>query len=787
MNGSNKRSGTERRPDSEMVKRVKGAIQGIVQGVGFRPFIYQLAHRFHLAGYVINTSQGVTLEVEGPEIRITSFFNAIVTENPPLAQISALDQIEIPVLGEGSFEIRESKSGLSRSALISPDVSICPDCLAELRDPNDRRYRYPFINCTNCGPRYTIIQDIPYDRPSTTMRKFEMCPTCRREYEDPSNRRFHAQPNACWKCGPQTALHDRNGSLLACADPVQEAIRLLQDGAILAVKGLGGFHLAVDATNHQAVVRLRKRKHREEKPLAVMVPDLQAARDTTQVSPEEAAILTSRQRPIVILRKRHSHGLSPQVAPRNRYFGIMLPYTPLHYLLMDAPFKALVMTSGNMTEEPINIDNSSAFLNLKGIADCFLVHSRDIYLRSDDSIVRVINRVSRQIRRSRGYVPTPIFLPESFPSLPPVLAVGGELKNTVCLTKENRVFLSQHVGDMENLETYEFFTLTISHLQRILEIEPAVIAHDVHPDYLSSRFARKQSHVTRIAVQHHHAHIVGCMAEYGIAGPVIGLAMDGTGLGTDGHIWGGDIILADLVSFQRKAHLDYIPLPGGDAAAKFPWRMALVYLHKSYDDALFDLDIPFVQHLDKTQAAIVVRMARQGVNSPLTSSCGRLFDAVSSLIGLRDKNVYEGQAPIELEMCQRQGEKRHYPYRIEKGENHHHLLTADLIRSIVEDLEKGTCKGTISARFHNTIIQMLRETCHVIREETGIEEVAMSGGSFQNATLLSSLTKLLEQDGFRVYSHRLVPTNDGGLALGQAVCAGLRSRKWKGRYSYAGR
>ncbi len=764
-----------------MIKRIKGTIQGIVQGVGFRPFIYQLAHRFGLTGYVINTSQGVTLEVEGPENHIADFFEAVVEESPPLARISALDQQEIPPLKDNAFEIHESKTGLGRSALISPDVSICSDCLAELRDPNDRRYRYPFINCTNCGPRYTIIQDIPYDRPSTTMRVFKMCPACSEEYENPSNRRFHAQPNACWECGPRTALHDQDGSLLPCADPVVEALRYLQDGAILAVKGLGGFHLAVDAANHKAVVRLRKRKHREEKPLAIMVPDLETARDIARISPEEAAILTSRQRPIVILRKRRSHGLSSEVAPRNRYFGIMLPYTPLHYLLMDG-FKALVMTSGNMTEEPINITNSAAFRNLKGIADYFLVHNRDIYLRSDDSIVRVINRVPRQIRRSRGYVPTPIFLPESFPKLPPVLAVGGELKNTICLTKENRVFLSQHVGDMENLETYEFFKLTISHLRRILEIEPVVIAHDLHPDYLSSRFAREQKNIACMAVQHHHAHIVGCMAEYGITGPVIGMAMDGTGLGTDGHIWGGDIILADPVSFQRKAHFDYIPLPGGDAAARFPWRMALVYLHKAYGDALFDLDIPFVEHLDETQAAIVIRMAQQGVNSPFTSSCGRLFDAIASLIGLRDKNVYEGQAPIELEMCQRRDENGRYPYRIEKSENHYHLLTAELIRGIVGDMGKGTSRGIISARFHNTITQMLRQTCLLLRDETGIEQVAMSGGSFQNGTLLDNLTRMLEQDGFQVYSHRLVPSNDGGLALGQALCAGFRVSKWKGRY-----
>ena len=766
-----------------MVKRTKGAIQGIVQGVGFRPFVYQLAHRFNLAGYVINTSQGVLLEVEGPETRIGDFFEAIISETPPLARISALDRSEIPTLGEHSFKIKESRAGLGRSALISPDVSICPDCLSELRNPNDRRYRYPFINCTNCGPRYTIIRDIPYDRPSTTMRKFEMCPACKAEYDDPSNRRFHAQPNACWECGPQTALHDLDGNPVACSDPVREAARLLEEGAIVAVKGLGGFHLAVDATNHKAVVRLRRRKHREEKPLAIMVPDLETAREIARVSDEEAAILTSRRRPIVILRKHRSHGLSPQVAPRNRHFGIMLPYTPLHYLLMEAPFKALVMTSGNMTEEPINIENHAAFINLKGIADFFLVHNRDIYLRSDDSIVRVINRVPRQIRRSRGYVPEPIFLPDRLPGLPPVLAVGGELKSTVCLTKENRAFLSQHVGDMENLETYEFFRLTMSHLRRILEIEPAVIAHDLHPDYLSSRFAREQEDISLIPIQHHHAHIVSCMAEHGAVGPVIGLAMDGTGLGTDGRIWGGEILLADPVSFERKAHLDYIPLPGGDAAAKYPWRMALIYLHRAYGDELFDLDIPFLKHLNEEEAGIVIQMARQGVNSPLTSSCGRLFDAVASLVGLRDKNAYEGQAPIELEMRQRRGETGEYPWRIEKGEDLRRLLTDDLIRGIVEDLAHGTSKGVVSARFHNTIMRMLQDMCRLLREETGIEEVAMSGGSFQNATLLTGLARMLEQDGFQVYTHRLVPSNDGGLALGQAVCAGLRLREWKGRYT----
>ena len=608
-----------------MNKRVKGTIEGIVQGVGFRPFIYQLAGRYNLAGYVGNTSSGVDVEAEGPVEQIQAFQRAIASESPPLARISAVFWEEISPKRDKDFAIATSRAGNERTALISPDVCICPQCLSEMMDPQNRRYQYPFINCTNCGPRYTIIQDVPYDRAVTTMKTFSMCPVCREEYHNPDSRRFHAQPNACWDCGPVTSLHRSNGENVPCHDPVRKTIELLSEEHILAIKGLGGFHLAVDAANHKAVVRLRKRKHREEKPLAVMVKDLETAQKIAHVNRSEAVLLTSRQRPIVLLKKRRSHGLSPQVSPRNRYVGIMLPYTPLHCLLMEGPYSALVMTSGNRSEEPITIDNGEAFQRLRDIADYFLVHNRDIHLRSDDSVLRVVSQVPRQIRRSRGYVPEPIFLHESMKEMPPVLALGGELKNTVCLTKENRAFLSQHVGDMENMETADFFQMTISHLKKILDITPIVIACDQHPDYLSSRYAKDQQECPSIAIQHHHAHIVGCLAENSISGPVIGLAMDGTGLGSDGAVWGGEIMTADLVSFERKAHLDYLPLPGGDAAAREPWRMALVYLQRTFRDELFHLPIPFVQNLDRERAGLILQIAEKGIHSPLDFQLRQTF------------------------------------------------------------------------------------------------------------------------------------------------------------------
>jgi hydrogenase maturation protein HypF len=718
----------------------------------------------------------VDLEVEGSPEDVERFFTALVEERPPLAHISAVTRTDdLPPTHGSRFEIRESRTGEARSALISPDVSVCEDCRRELDDPRDRRYRYPFINCTNCGPRYTIILDIPYDRPLTTMSGFVMCAACRAEYEDPEDRRFHAQPNACPRCGPRLALHDAAGEPLDCDDPVEETIRRLRAGEILAVKGLGGFHLAADAGLDEAVRRLRRRKHREEKPFALMVPDLEAARALARVSSEEAEALTSIQRPIVLVEKREDHGLSPAVAPRNRYFGIMLPYTPLHHLLLrEGGFRALVMTSGNLSEEPITIANEEAFQRLRQVADAFLVHDRDIHLRSDDSIVRVVQGVPRQIRRSRGFVPAPVFLQDSLSALPPVLAVGGELKSTVCLTKENRAFVSQHVGDMENLETLDFFRLTVDHLERILEIEPRAVACDLHPDYLSSRYARERSGLPRIEVQHHHAHVVSVLAENRVPGPVIGIALDGTGLGDDGTIWGGELLLADLASYRRAAWLQPAPLPGGDAAARFPRRMALSYLHRAFGEGVLDLPVPFVRELDREEAGIVLQMVSRGVHSPLTSSCGRLFDAVSALLGIRGENRYEGQAPMELEAAQETSETEHYPWETERVGEGRVLMTDPLLRAVIEDLAAGLPSGRISRRFHNTLVRMLAAVCRTLRDETGIEAVALGGGSFQNVTLFTGLHRALAEDGFTVHTHALAPTNDGGLSLGQAVAAAAK-------------
>ncbi|MFP4088210.1 MAG: carbamoyltransferase HypF [Desulfobacteraceae bacterium] len=775
------------RPKSPMEERIKGAVQGIVQGVGFRPFVYRLATQHALSGYVTNTPTGVDIEVQGPENSVRRFMESLTAQPPPLAHIASVQWEAVPLRREDAFHIYKSRADEERSALISPDVCICEDCLREMRDPSNRRFGYPFINCTNCGPRYTIIKDIPYDRSHTTMQVFTMCPECQAEYEDPGDRRFHAQPNACWKCGPRMTLHDAKGSPMACADPVSEGLSFLKKGAILAIKGLGGFHLAVDALNHGAVVRLRKRKHREEKPLAVMVKKLDDVYRVAHVTEEEAALLTSRERPIVLLQKRHPERLCSQIAPQNSHIGIMLPYTPMHNLLMDrlsreAPLAALVMTSGNKTEEPINTRNQDAFKNLYEIADYFLTHNRGIYLRADDSVMKVIDHVPRQIRRARGYVPRPLFLSAHLTSLPSVLAVGGELKNTICLTKENRAFVSQHIGNMENVETLNFFHLTIDHLKRILEIEPEVVVHDLHPDYLSSKFARHEQKAPVLAVQHHHAHVVGCLAEHGLEGPVMGVALDGTGLGTDGCIWGGEILVCDLVSFERKAHFAYVSLPGGDAAARYPWRTALSYLYEAFHDELFNLPIPFVQKLDRRIAELILRMVQKGVNSPCTSSCGRLFDAIASLIGLRDQIAYEGQAAVELEMCQSHTGEECYPYEIKQEGTRLLMCGPHLIKEVVHDLCAGTPQGVISRRFHNTMIRMVADACARVGKETGVERIALSGGSFQNMTLLTGLTRLLRLEGFEVYSHVQVPTNDGGLSLGQAICGGLTYSGRKGKF-----
>jgi len=765
-------------------KRKKISIQGIVQGVGFRPFVYRLAQNENLKGFVSNTSQGVEIEVEGGPEALERFIRRLHSDPPPLAKITEIEVADIQIRGEVEFLIRSSREVESRSTLISPDISICADCLLELFDPEDRRYRYPFINCTNCGPRYTIIQDIPYDRPKTTMSSFNMCQDCQNEYYDPSNRRFHAQPNACSVCGPKIWLTDRWDCQIDSRDPIGEVVRSLKDGKIIAIKGLGGFHLACDAANESAVSLLRRRKGREEKPLAVMALDIPAVEKFAKMSVQERDLLLSSRRPIILLQKKRDNSLAESVAPRNNTFGTMLPYTPLHYLILKQGFDALVMTSGNISEEPIAIGNREAQQRLGGIADIFLMHDRDIYLRSDDSVTRFISGLPRIIRRSRGIVPMPVFLRRKAPS---ILAVGGELKNTICLFKDDRAFLSQHIGDLENMETLAFFEECVHHLTRILQVEPVAIAHDLHPDYLSTQWALEQKEIPRIGVQHHHAHIAACLAENGREDQVIGIALDGTGYGDDGHIWGGEILIADLVSYERIGHFDYFPMPGGPVAIKEPWRMGIVYLYKIYKK--FEQDekdgedfirwmnrVPFFEKVDREKIKIILQMIEKGVNVPKTSSLGRLFDGVAAIIGLRETVTFEGQAAMELEMAMGNGARNG---KIEEGYSFETLdregnilISPDMaVRQVVEDITSGISPGEISLKFHIGLIGLFLSISEKIRDGEGNNVVALSGGCFQNRFLLENLSSVLEKAGFEVLTHSQVPSNDGGLALGQAVVA----------------
>jgi len=768
-------------------------VSGIVQGVGFRPYVYRLATGRNLRGTIRNTSAGVTIEIQGPAETVQDFVEHLPAEAPPLARITSLTIHDLPcddvpcddvprvavqIGGGQNFCIVHSHEGEDVRTLISPDVAVCPDCLREMFDSNDRRYRYPFINCTNCGPRFTIIRDIPYDRPSTSMAMFPMCPACLAEYENPLDRRFHAQPNACWECGPRVELWDKSGRRIECRDPVGEAVSGLHAGLVVAIKGLGGFHLAVDATNAAAVARLRHRKRRVEKPFAVMVPDLHAVEEICELDEAARTVLQSIQRPIVLLPKKSLSIIPDEVAPFNRYLGIFLPYTPLHYLLLaERGFKALVMTSGNLSEEPIAIDNREAVRRLNGLADYFLVHNRDILLRCDDSVVRVGGGVTRQLRRSRGFVPVPVFLKNGQPS---VLAVGGELKNTICLTKGKHAFLSQHVGDLENIESYSFFHEAINHLERILEIRPEIIAYDLHPDYFSTKWALQQSGAKLVGVQHHHAHIASCMAENHLEGRVVGFALDGTGYGTDGNIWGGEVLIAGYEDFERAAHFEYVPLPGGAAAIREPWRMAVSYLAHHFGRKFLALDIPFVRQLNLPKVELVLRMKERGVNSPLTSSCGRLFDAVAALIGIRQQVNYEAQAAIELEMALASPEiassekDAAYPMKLLPEDNHWIISTQPLFEALLDDLGRNLPVGAISRRFHKGLVEGFVELATLLREKTALNRVCLSGGTFYNMHLSERLEARLSEVGFEVFTHREVPPGDGGLSLGQALVAAAR-------------
>ncbi|BCR05713.1 carbamoyltransferase HypF [Desulfuromonas versatilis] len=750
------------------MQRKRIIIEGIVQGVGFRPFVYQAARRAGVCGWVLNDSRGVTIEAEGEGGRLEAFLRALREELPPLASISRLEWSDIPVVGEGAFVIRQSQSLATRSAQVSPDTFVCDDCLAELFEPADRRFRYPFINCTNCGPRYTIVTGIPYDRPQTTMADFPMCERCRAEYDDPASRRFHAQPNACPDCGPALTLLDSRGEPVSVADPLASSVELLRAGRILAVKGLGGYHLAADACNDAALAELRRRKVRDEKPFALMSFDESRVERYALFDETERRLLRGVERPIVLLRQKPGGPISPLVAPRNRYFGVMLPYTPLHYLLLEQGFLALVMTSANLSDEPIAFQDAEARERLGAIADYFLVHNRRIHTRTDDSIARVMGGKALLLRRSRGYVPRGVFLPESQPS---VLALGAELKNTVCLTQENRAYLSQHVGDLKNQQVYGSFQGTIAHLREILQLEPAVVAHDLHPDYLSSRYAEQLEGVTRVAVQHHHAHLASCLAENGVRGEAIGVIFDGIGYGTDGRIWGGEFLVGGFAGYRRAGHFRYVPMPGGDAATREPFRMALAYLHQAFGRDLPDLEL--VRQTPERDLKLLLQMIEKGINSPLTSSCGRLFDAVAALAEVRRTVSYEGQAALELEMAiEGKGEAEAYPVRVVEEEGMLIFDQAGLIRALCADLQAGASTSLVSARFHRGLAALILDVCRRLRQQTGLQDVALSGGVFQNRFLTEASLALLEADGFTVHTHSLVPPNDGGLALGQAVIAG---------------
>jgi hydrogenase maturation protein HypF len=735
--------------------------------------VYRLATERHLAGQIANTSSGVVIEVEGAEEAVDDFLSSLPVQAPPLALVTDIRVAEIHHTGRSDFCILPSDPSAPVRTLISPDIATCADCLRELFDPADHRYHYPFINCTNCGPRFSIVSGIPYDRPQTSMSVFPMCPRCRAEYEDPRNRRFHAQPNACWQCGPQLEFCDSRGQRVSVEDPVAEAVAKLRAGDIVAVKGLGGFHLAVDATNSGAVERLRERKQRIEKPFAVMVSDLETVSRFCMVSAEERELLCLPQRPIVLLPRRNPCLLADSVAPFNHYLGIFLPYTPVHHLLFEkSGLQALVMTSGNLSEEPIAIGNSEAIARLGDIADWFLLHNREILLRCDDSVLRRTSGRTRQIRRSRGFVPVPVFLKREFP---PTLAVGGELKSTICLLRGREAFLSQHIGDLENVEAYKFFQEAVDHFQRILEIRPGVVAYDLHPDYFSTRWAQAQSGMQAVGVQHHHAHIASCMAENHLEGRVIGFALDGTGYGTDGRIWGGEVLLADYLDFERAAHLAYVPLPGGAAAIHEPWRMAVSHLWASFGPDLLKLPIAFFRQIPQTRVLTILQMMERQVNSPLTSSCGRLFDAVAALVNLRLEVNYEAQAAVELEMCRDEAAAgRPYPFGLSEAGELLQIDSRPLFRAMVDDLLWGATAGEISQRFHDGLTQALAGIARILRKRTSLNTVCLSGGTFQNACLANGLEHQLQSEGFEVYTHSQVPAGDGGISLGQAVVAAHR-------------
>jgi hydrogenase maturation protein HypF len=756
-----------------VIQRVRISIRGAVQGVGFRPFVYRLASELKMPGWVSNSPQGVFIEVEGERPELEEFVLRLSREKPPRCFIQSLEFSYLDAVHFNRFEIRESVASGGRSAVVLPDIAVCDECMSEVSDPENRRYRYPFTNCTNCGPRFSIIEALPYDRANTTMRAFRMCAECLREYQDPTNRRFHAQPNACPACGPHLELLDRAGAKLALRDQaLTRAAGAIREGRIVAVKGLGGFHLMTDAGAEDAVRRLRERKHREEKPFALMFPSLNAIKAECRVAPLEERLLLSPESPIVLLRRAQtgaasSTAIAPSVAPRNPYLGVMLPYTPLHHLLMQEAGKPVVATSGNLSDEPICTDEAEALQRLGGIADLFLIHDRPIARHVDDSIVRVLLDRELLVRRARGYAPLPVRLGCT---APPILAVGAHLKNTVALTVGNDIFLSQHIGDLENREAVDAFHGVIHSFRSLYETAPVQLAADLHPEYISSKFAAGGG-LPVTAVQHHFAHIAACMAENELEGRVLGVAWDGTGLGLDGTIWGGEFLLADEGSFRRFATFRRFRLPGGERAIREPRRTALGALYAILGDSACErTDLVPIRSFSPAELRVLLRMISGGVNSPLTSSAGRLFDAVAALTGLCERTSYEGQAAMELEFSiEEDAAGDSYPFVLNQRteSDGSPLLEFDwepIIRAIMADLAEGARRGVIARRFHNTLVEGILAVAH----RAGEPRVVLSGGCFQNRYLAEHAVLRLEREGFRPYWHQRIPPNDGGIAAGQA-------------------
>jgi hydrogenase maturation protein HypF len=770
-------------------------VEGVVQGVGFRPFVFRLADEFGIRGWVLNSSEGVTIWAEAPEQTVLAFYQAVIGKPPKLAIIVDHRITEREVQGFDHFFIKHSEASDRRDVLISPDVSVCEDCYREIRDQQDRRYQYPFTNCTNCGPRFTIIMDVPYDRPKTTMRDFPMCPVCAHEFEDPMNRRFHAVPNACPDCGPRVTLRDLDGQVYPGLG--QDFLRA---GRILAVKGLGGFHLICDARSREAVVNLRRRKVREFKPFAVMCRDLAVVEQYCRVSPAEAALLETPAHPIVILDRRRQDDLPPELAPGINTLGVMLPYTPLHHLLFEDGLEILVATSANISDDPLIIDNDEALVKLKGIADYFLLHNRQIYNRCDDSVTTVVDGETQIMRRARGYVPLPVDLPvweetgqqdvggasdlrgenpvgaDPASHLPPlnphlsILGCGGELKSTFCLTKGKGAFLSQHLGDLNHYGNYQQFLYTMPRFETMLDVRPEVIAYDLHPDYMATRWAKSQSDRMLVGVQHHHAHMASCLAENLESGPALGVVCDGTGYGTDGAIWGFEFFAGTPARLERMAHLAYMPLPG-EITIKHPGRMALTYLYESFGDPGLRRGRQYLPTLGDEEQQVLVRQLENRFNTVLTSSCGRLFDAVSALLGICTRVQYEGQAAIEMETVADPVVQDCYEYEVNYHSRPYQLGARGIFEGLLGDLERGTPTGVSAGRFHLTVAAMIEEVLRKLRQDTGLGKVALSGGVFANKLLFSLLRQKLAKAGFQVLYHHKVPTNDGGVSLGQVYIA----------------